>query len=130
MRLGRGCRWWVRAALPNLPIGGQVSLLRGLADRQDNAARSVVAAALESGAYRPSSVIDTAPGYVVVGAKTIKDSRNLGQISLTTILARSSNVGVTKLAMTLKPDQLWDTMTQFGLGTLTATITAPWCNLL
>ncbi len=80
----------------------------------------IVAAALESGAYRPSSVIDTAPGYVVVGAKTIKDSRNLGQISLTTILARSSNVGVTKLAMTLKPDQLWDTMTQFGLGTLTA----------
>ena len=79
----------------------------------------VVAAALESGDYRPSSVIDTAPGYVVVGAKTIEDSRNLGRISLTTILARSSNVGVTKLAMTLQPDQLWDTMTDFGLGALT-----------
>jgi cell division protein FtsI (penicillin-binding protein 3) len=80
----------------------------------------VVAAALESGDYRPSSVIDTAPGYVVVGAKKIEDSRNLGRISLTTILARSSNVGVTKLAMTLQPDQLWDTMTRFGLGAMTA----------
>jgi cell division protein FtsI (penicillin-binding protein 3) len=79
----------------------------------------VVAAALESGDYRPSSVIDTAPGYVVVGAKTIEDSRNLGRISLTTILARSSNVGVTKLAMTLQPDQLWGTMKRFGLGTMT-----------
>ncbi|MDH3273221.1 MAG: penicillin-binding transpeptidase domain-containing protein [Gammaproteobacteria bacterium] len=80
----------------------------------------VVAAALESGEYRPSSVIDTAPGYVVVGPKTIEDSRNLGRISLTTILARSSNVGVTKLAMSLQSDQLWNTMTQFGLGSLTA----------
>jgi len=80
----------------------------------------IVAAALESGQYRPSSVVDTAPGFVIVGAKKIEDSRNLGQISLTTILARSSNVGVTKLAMTLQPDQLWETMTEFGLGEMTS----------
>jgi cell division protein FtsI (penicillin-binding protein 3) len=79
----------------------------------------VMAAALESGDYRPSSVVDTAPGYVVVGPKKIEDTRNLGRVSLTTILARSSNVGITKLAMTLQPDQLWQTMTQFGLGSLT-----------
>ena len=79
----------------------------------------IVAAALESGQYRPSSVVDTAPGFITVGAKRIEDRRNLGRVSLTTILARSSNVGVTKLAMALEPDQLWDTMTQFGFGTLT-----------
>jgi cell division protein FtsI (penicillin-binding protein 3) len=80
----------------------------------------IVAAALESGEYRPSSIIDTAPGYVTVGAKKIEDSRNLGRVSLTTILARSSNVGVTKLAMELQPDQLWNTMTRFGLGSMTS----------
>jgi cell division protein FtsI (penicillin-binding protein 3) len=80
----------------------------------------IVAAALESGDYRASSVIDTSPGYVTVGAKTIEDSRNLGRISLTTILARSSNVGATKLAMSLQPDQLWSSMSQFGLGSMTA----------
>jgi cell division protein FtsI (penicillin-binding protein 3) len=80
----------------------------------------IVAAALESGDYRPSSIVDTAPGYVVVGPKTIEDSKNLGRVSLTTILARSSNVGVTKLAMSLEPDQLWTTMTRFGLGSLTS----------
>lgn len=79
----------------------------------------VVTAALESGRYRPSSIIDTAPGFVKVGAKTIEDKSNLGRISLTTILARSSNVGVTKLAMSLQPDQLWQTMSEFGLGSLT-----------
>lgn len=80
----------------------------------------VVAAALESGDFRPSSIIDTAPGFVTVGTKRIEDSRNLGRVSLTTILARSSNVGVTKLAMSLQPDQLWQTMTRFGLGSLTS----------
>jgi cell division protein FtsI (penicillin-binding protein 3) len=80
----------------------------------------VVAAALETGEFEPGSVIDTAPGYVRVGAKTIEDNRNLGRVSLTTILARSSNVGVTKLAMALQPDRLWQTMTEFGLGSLTS----------
>ena len=80
----------------------------------------VVAAELESGEYRPNSIIDTSPGYITVGPKKIEDSRNLGRVSLTTILARSSNVGVTKLAMSLPAEHLWTTMTRFGLGALTA----------
>ena len=80
----------------------------------------VVAAALESGRYNPQSVVNTSPGYVVVGPKKIEDTRDLGKINLATILARSSNVGVTKVAMSLEPDQLWQTMTSFGLGSLTA----------
>ena len=80
----------------------------------------ILAAALESGRYRASSMVDTAPGFVIVGPKKIEDPRNLGRISLTTVLSRSSNVGVTKVAMSLEPDQLWGTMTRFGLGSLTA----------
>ena len=80
----------------------------------------VVAAALESGRYKPASVVNTSPGYVVVGPKRIEDTRDLGKINLATVLARSSNVGVTKIAMSLEPDQLWQTMTNFGLGALTA----------
>jgi cell division protein FtsI (penicillin-binding protein 3) len=80
----------------------------------------IMAAAIESGRYRASSVVDTAPGYVVVGPKRIEDSRNLGRVSLTTILSLSSNVGATKIAMSLEPDQLWQTMTRFGFGSLTS----------
>jgi len=80
----------------------------------------VVAAALESGRYRASSIVDTSPGYVLVGPKRIADKRNHGRLSLTTILSRSSNVGATKIAMSLEPDQLWTTMTRFGLGSLTS----------
>ena len=80
----------------------------------------IIAAALESGRYRAASMVDTAPGYVVVGPKKIEDKRNLGRVSLTTVLSRSSNVGATKIAMSLEPDQLWSTMTRFGFGSLTA----------
>ncbi|MGI9221215.1 MAG: peptidoglycan D,D-transpeptidase FtsI family protein [Woeseiaceae bacterium] len=79
----------------------------------------VVTAALESGEYQANSIVDTAPGYVTVGAKTIEDPRNLGRISLTTILARSSNVGMTKVAMTMEPRDMWGTLLHFGLGSLT-----------
>ena len=80
----------------------------------------VVAAALESGQYDQGSMIDTAPGFLMVGPKRIEDRTNLGRVSLTTVLARSSNVGATKIAMSLEPDMLWRTMTKFGLGSLTA----------
>ncbi|RLA34032.1 MAG: penicillin-binding protein 2 [Gammaproteobacteria bacterium] len=80
----------------------------------------ILAAALESGRYRVSSMVDTSPGYVVVGPKKIEDPRNLGRVSLTTVLSRSSNVGATKIAMSLEPDQLWNVMANFGLGSLTS----------
>lgn len=80
----------------------------------------VVAAALESGQYQARSVVDTSPGYVQVGAKLIEDNNNLGRISMATLLARSSNVGATKVAMSLSPEQLYGVLSGFGLGRLSA----------
>ena len=80
----------------------------------------VIAAALESGRYEPGSTVDTSPGFVVVGAKRIEDNHNLGRIGLGTVLSRSSNVGITKIAMSLQSEQMWATLTKFGLGSLTA----------
>ncbi|MBT8078534.1 MAG: penicillin-binding protein 2 [Gammaproteobacteria bacterium] len=80
----------------------------------------VVAAALESGQYRAASFVETSPGFVIVGPKRIEDKKNLGRINLTTVLSRSSNVGATKIAMSLQPDQLWTTMTALGFGSLTS----------
>lgn len=80
----------------------------------------IVAAALESNRFRATSRIDTSPGFVDVGAKRIKDKRDHGRLTLTEIIARSSNVGITKLAMQLEAEQLWETLTDFGFGTLTA----------
>jgi cell division protein FtsI (penicillin-binding protein 3) len=76
----------------------------------------IIAAALESGQWKPGSRVDTAPGMIQVGNKVIEDKHNLGSIDLTTLLARSSNVGATKVAMSLPSEQLWSVLSRFGLG--------------
>ena len=80
----------------------------------------IIAAALESGRYKRGSRVNTSPGSIKVGAKTIEDPRDLGTIDLTTILARSSNVGATKIAMSLEPEGLYSVLNGFGLGRLSA----------
>ena len=76
----------------------------------------VAAAAIESGKYSPNTRVDTNPGQIQVGAKLIKDKHNLGRIDLTTVLAKSSNVGSTMVAMSLEPADLWQVLNDFGLG--------------
>jgi cell division protein FtsI (penicillin-binding protein 3) len=78
-----------------------------------------VAAALESGAYRPDSVIDTSPGYFRVGSNTIRDAANYGAIDVTTVIQKSSNVGASKIALSIKPKQLWNMFARVGFGATT-----------
>ncbi len=79
----------------------------------------VVAAALESGAYKADSRVDTSPGYITVGVKKIEDKNNLGRIGLGTLLAKSSNVGASMIAMSLDAEYLWKVLSGFGLGSPT-----------
>ncbi len=75
-----------------------------------------VAAGLESGLYSGQTMIDTSPGYMRIGRKWIKDHRNYGEINLTSILTKSSNIGATKLAMSLPADTLPELFSRFGFG--------------
>jgi cell division protein FtsI (penicillin-binding protein 3) len=79
----------------------------------------IMAAALASGQYRPDSVVDTSPGFLKVGTKVFEDEENLGAVDLATILAKSSNVGTAKVALSLQPEQIWSTLTGLGLGQVT-----------
>ena len=79
-----------------------------------------VAAALESGKYKPSTVINTTPGYFKVGSNTVRDSHDLGSIDVTTILQKSSNVGASKMALSLTPEQHWHMLARMGFGEITA----------
>lgn len=76
----------------------------------------VVAAGLASGKFTPDSVIDTNPGYIQVGSSIFPDEHNNGVASLATILAKSSNVGMAKLALQLDPKLIWSTLNSFGFG--------------
>jgi cell division protein FtsI (penicillin-binding protein 3) len=75
-----------------------------------------VAVALLSGQYAPESVIDTNPGFVRVGSKTIRDPSNRGKLSLGAIIAKSSQVGISKLALTLNEYEVWEMFQKVGFG--------------
>jgi cell division protein FtsI (penicillin-binding protein 3) len=78
-----------------------------------------VAAGLASGKYDNHSLIDTSPGFVKVGVKIFEDEHNLGAIDIATVLAKSSNVGMAHIALTLPPQKIWSTLTALGFGQVT-----------
>ena len=78
-----------------------------------------VLAALEEGLYAPETEIDTAPGYVRVGRKVVEDPINRGRISVARILAKSSQVGITKMALSMPEHAVFDAMQRAGFGDYT-----------
>jgi len=75
-----------------------------------------VSAALESGKYFPNTKIDTAPGRFRIQGKTVFDPVNYGVLDVTHVIAESSQVGITKIAMDLDPNDVRTMFQRFGLG--------------
>lgn len=78
-----------------------------------------VAAGLKADVIETSTIIDTRPGTMKVSGHTIKDFRDYGQVDLATLMQKSSNVGVTKIALSMKPDALWQSFAAFGMAEAT-----------
>lgn len=75
-----------------------------------------VGVALESGNYDPSTTIDTSPGFVRVGGFTIRDPRDRGVMDLGEIIAHSSQVGISKLALELNEYEVRGMFEKLGFG--------------
>lgn len=80
-----------------------------------------VMAALETGEYTPDYEIDTTPGHVFVGRKMIPDPVNYGVMTLAKIIKKSSQVGITKLALGMEPHIIRDMYYRVGFGQATGT---------
>jgi cell division protein FtsI (penicillin-binding protein 3) len=78
-----------------------------------------IALALASGKYHPDTIIDTRPGWMTVGGYRISDDDNFGVINLGDVLAKSSNIGATRIMMSLPPHAHWDLLHNAGFGELT-----------
>lgn len=75
-----------------------------------------VAAGLASGRFRSETIIDTHPGFLSLAGYTIRDHHNYGRIDLPTLIQKSSNVGASRIAMSLEPQRLWDVFHGVGFG--------------
>lgn len=80
----------------------------------------IVATALEQGLFKPTSVIDTTPGWFTVQGNTIRDLHNYGALNLGGILAKSSNVGASRIALAMPTETLWNALRNYGFGELSA----------
>ncbi len=76
-----------------------------------------IAAALDSGKFKPEDIVYTSPGRYQIGKYVISDDgQDNGWLDLTGIVTKSSNVGISKVASQLEPEQMWSVLDSFGFG--------------
>ena len=75
------------------------------------------AMALESGKYRPGSIIDAREGKLTIGRDTIRDAHRARELmTLEEVIQHSSNIGTAKIALTLPVEDHWRLLTASGFG--------------
>ncbi len=75
-----------------------------------------IAAALEEKLTRPEEVFDCQNGAIVVNGLRIRDHKAYGMLSVSKILANSSDVGAIKIALRLGDERLYKYIRAFGFG--------------
>ena len=73
-----------------------------------------VAAGLESGLFKPTTLINCEQGSF--RGHLVKDVHPYGLLSVAGVIQKSSNVGVTKIALAIEPEQFWDVLNRSGFG--------------
>lgn len=76
----------------------------------------IVAKALDLGLLSVDEKIDTTPGNLTIQGQTISDSRNHGKLTPQEIIEKSSNVGASKIALRMAPEQEWQLYHDLGFG--------------
>ena len=75
-----------------------------------------ISVALEKGAIVPNTNMVIGASYLV-GPKAITDTHVYGNLTVSQIIQKSSNIGTAKIAMNnLSPEEMWDMYTAVGLG--------------
>ena len=76
----------------------------------------IVAWALETGRVTPNTLIHTAPGKMTLTGSTITDSHPHGDLTVSEVIQKSSNVGATRIAMTFTAKEMWELYSSVGFG--------------
>ena len=78
-----------------------------------------IATALELGKITPNTVINTEHGVYEVGGRKIHDDHPSASLTVAQVIQKSSNVGASKIALTMKPEQFWHGLNEDGFGSVT-----------
>ncbi|WP_205341091.1 peptidoglycan D,D-transpeptidase FtsI family protein [Denitrificimonas caeni] len=75
-----------------------------------------IAAALGTGRWTPESTVDTGNGQLRIGRYTIRDVSRGGLLDLTGVLKKSSNVAISKIALDIGAQPVYNVMQSVGFG--------------
>jgi cell division protein FtsI (penicillin-binding protein 3) len=75
-----------------------------------------VSLALDLHRVTPNTLVDTGNGRFTLDGAPITDDAGFGVLTVGGVIQKSSNIGATKIAMTLKPEEMWNMYTSIGLG--------------
>lgn len=75
-----------------------------------------VSLALDLHRVTPTTLVDTGNGHFVLDGAPITDDSGFGVLTVGGVIQKSSNIGATKIAMTMKPEEMWNMYTGIGLG--------------
>ncbi len=78
-----------------------------------------IAAALESGRWKPYYKVETAPGRMMINGNPIRDEKNYGDLDVGGVLEKSSNVGISKIALAMDAEEQWSMYRNLGFGVST-----------
>ncbi|MDH5525932.1 MAG: penicillin-binding protein 2 [Nitrospirota bacterium] len=76
----------------------------------------MAATALDAGVVTLDELIDCEGGYLPLRGGAMRDTHPYDEITFAEVLAKSSNIGSTKVAMRLGPDALYAGYRRFGFG--------------
>ncbi|MBL8305240.1 MAG: penicillin-binding protein 2 [Rubrivivax sp.] len=76
----------------------------------------VAALSLETGRVKPDTVLNTAPGSLVVGPLVVKDAHPHAGLTVAETIQKSSNIGAARLAMAMPARELWELFSSVGYG--------------
>ncbi|MDO4937708.1 MAG: penicillin-binding protein 2, partial [Sutterellaceae bacterium] len=75
-----------------------------------------IAKALDMGIVEPDTLVQTSPGKLTIGDRTIGDTHNNGLITVSQVVSKSSNIGTSKIALEMNAETLWDMYNDLGFG--------------
>lgn len=78
-----------------------------------------IATALDAGKITPQTVINTENGVYTIGKRKIHDSHPEPSLTVSQVIQLSSNIGASKIALSLPPETFWRSLTDVGFGAQT-----------
>ena len=73
-----------------------------------------ISLAIDKGVVTPNTMIEI--GHLQIGTKEITDTHHYGTLTVSQVIQKSSNIGTSRIALRMAPQDMWEMFQSVGLG--------------